>query len=64
MIPRGQPIARTTTQMTGCAVGNIMTSLVWLRGSDRFPVREVSQSPCTPSEHPLISSFPKKLHYK
>ena len=39
--------------MTGRAVGNIVTSLVWLRGSGRFPVREVSRSPCTPSEHPF-----------
>ena len=39
--------------MTGCAVGNIVTSLVWLGGSGRFPVREVSRSPCAPSEHPF-----------
>jgi len=39
--------------MTGRVVGNIVTSLVWLGGSGRFPVREVSRSPCAPSEHPF-----------
>ena len=39
--------------MTGRAVGNIVTPLVWLGGSGRFPVREVSRSPCAPSEHPF-----------
>ena len=33
-----------------------MTSLVWLGGSGQFPVREVSRSPCAPSEHPFKDS--------
>src|SRR5271166_2666509 len=39
--------------MTGRVVGNIVTSLVWLGGSGRFPMREVKRSPCAPSEHPF-----------
>src|SRR5271166_5716266 len=39
--------------MTGRVVGNIVTSLVWLGGSGRYPMREVNRSPCAPSEHPF-----------
>ena len=51
-IARGQPIARTPAPRTDRAVGSIVTPLVWLRGSGRFPVRGLSRSPCEFLKYP------------